>query len=145
MKRSNNVEILRSVILTVAVLTSGCHLPEPKETRNSDGSTFAVTSFEGKVNTRTLDKKTNLPQANVYNYKACLSDLRQKKPMIGHKFEILEAAQALSTDINGCLTWSETVEYNFLASSKYLKFSRTIKGLGPHFGTQTVNFAIGIA
>ncbi len=129
-------------LLTGVILTSGCNLPEPKEIRNSDGSTFAVTSFEGKVNTRTIHKKTNLPSSSVFNYKACLSDLRQKKPMIGHKFEIIEATQELSTDINGCLTWSETVEYNFLAASKYLKISRTIKGLGPHFGTQTVNFAI---
>ncbi len=128
--------------LTFAVMLSGCHLPEPKEARSGDGATFAITSFEGKATTRTLNQKTGLPVSNIYNYKACLSDLRQKKPMIGHKFEVVEIQQPLSTDVNGCLTWSETVEYNYLAASKYLKISRTLKGLGPQFGTQSLNFAI---
>lgn len=130
------------VSFSVALILSGCNLPEPKEARNGDGSTFAVSSFEGKVNSLSINKKTGLPSSNVYDDKACLTDLRQKKPMIGQKFQIVETEQDLVTDVNGCLIWSETVNYNYLAASKYLKFVRTIKGLGPHFGTQTVNFAI---
>ncbi len=143
MNPSNSTKL--SVLLvsfSVALVLSGCTLPEPQEARNSDGSTFAVSSFEGKVNSMAINKKTGLPNSNVYDYKACLTDLRQKKPMIGQKFQIVETEQDLATDVNGCLIWSETVNYNYLAASKYLKFSRTIKGLGPHFGTRMVNFAL---
>ncbi len=143
MNPSNSTKL--SVLLvsfSVALVLSGCNLPEPKEARDSDGSTFAVSSFEGKVNSISINKKTGLPSANTYDYKVCLTDLRQNKPMIGHKFQIVEIEQDLSTDVNGCLFWSETVNYNYLAQSKYLKIARTIKGLGPHFGVRPVHFAI---
>jgi hypothetical protein len=142
MTASRNAALMSAIMAAATMILSSCNLPEPKEARDGDGSTFAVSSFEGKVISRNVDPKNGIPISNVYNYKACLTDLRQKKPMIGHKFQVMEITKDLATDINGCLMWPETVEYNFLTSSKYLKIIRTLRGMGPHHGDRPIPFAI---
>ena len=58
MLRSNLLTKILSLL--IALVLSACNLPEPKETKEGDGSTFALTTFEGKVNSQILNQKTGL-------------------------------------------------------------------------------------
>lgn len=120
----------------------GCDLPSPKETKDSKASDYAVSSVKGEMISINLHPSMSIPISNVYNFKACIFNLRQKKVIVGHKFTIEEIDKELSTDVNGCLNWSETIQYNFITLSKYLKFTRTITGQGNHRGQQEAVFAI---
>src|SRR5688572_2596138 len=130
------------ILTLVFFLLVGCDLPTPKDGRDGEDSTYAVESFEGEATSINIHETVAIPASNNYNFKACLANLRQKRPIVSHKFIIEENGKELFSDVKGCVTWSETIAYNFFAESRFLKFDRTLKAVGTHRGRRTIQMAI---
>lgn len=107
-------------------------------------ATFYVDSVEGSSEISKVDAVYAIPKERLYNFKACIKDIMQSKAIQAQSFKILggEEDQVIETDEQGCLNWNESVEYNFLAQSNYIKISRTIVANGLHKGATDVQFAI---
>lgn len=140
-------KFIKFFILTGFTLAlAACDLPSPSRSQEEDrdnGATFAVSSFEGKAISVNLHSEISIPISNTYNFSACVTNLLQKnKPLTGHKFIISELNEEVRSDMKGCVNWTESIQYNFLAPSKYLKFERTLSAVGTHRGSRIVSFAI---
>jgi hypothetical protein len=129
-------------IVTTLGLTA-CDIKKPTQMLLKNGASFEVKSFEGKSISVNMHADIAIPVSNNYNFRACITNVRLKtKPVVGHKFLIEEVKKEVTTDIEGCVNWSETITYNFLAQSKYLSFERTLVAKGLHRGRRTINFAL---
>lgn len=135
--------ISRLWILGFVFLLAGCDIPKATQVMEKDGATFEIKSFEGKSISVNMHSDIAVPVSNNYNFSACITNLRLKsKPIVGHRFLIEEINKVVSTDVEGCINWSETVEFNFLAQSKYLAFERTIVAVGIHRGKRVIKYAM---
>ncbi len=141
MDRTNLTFVLAG--MTILLTTTACQLPKPGQREDgAGGASFTVTSVDGKPQKEKLAGTFKLPVSRIYNMKACLKDFARSTELSGQRFEIPEIDLSVTTDIGGCLNWSETVEFNDLATPAYLKFERTIKGTGMARGERVVEFAI---
>lgn len=146
--------ILFSTLLSLTLLgLTGCNLPTPKEknaltamgdSKVSTPATFQIQSMADR--SKTVETKLQgtfaLPTSKIFNLQACIKDVAYDKPVLGHDFQIAETNQVVTSDKNGCITWAEDIQFNFLADSKYVRIERTIKGTGLHRGARKVAFAI---
>ena len=146
--------ILFSALLSLSFLTlAGCNLPTPKDrnaltamgdSKVSTPATFRVQAMAER--SKTLETKLRgtfaLPTSKIFNLQACIKDIAYDKPVLGHDFQIVETKQIITSDKNGCITWAEDIQFNYLAESKYVRIERTITGTGLHRGSRKVAFAI---
>ncbi|MDG0816170.1 hypothetical protein [Bdellovibrio svalbardensis] len=147
---------LITLLLSLNVLSlAACNLPTPKDKEataqaadatadNSEAATFNVEAAPSRSSVLESTKEGSfaLPTSKVFNLYACLKDIYYNKVISGHKFKIDEAGKEVTTDASGCLVWSETIQYNYLADSQYIKIDRHIRGTGLHKGVRTVSYAI---
>ncbi|MBO9665627.1 MAG: hypothetical protein J7501_02290 [Bdellovibrio sp.] len=136
---------LFTLLLSVNVLSlAACNLPSPKdrEGKTSEAATFAVNSLKGTASSEKTGGAFALPESKVFNFSVCLKDTAYNKVITGHKFQVVETGTNVVSDAAGCVNWSETVKFNFLADSQYIQMERHIKGTGLHKGTRSVNLAI---
>ncbi len=142
--KSTFINILFSLFSSTLIL--GCNLPSPQDKgqKQNEAATFTVQMMteRAKVLDAGVQGDFALPSSKVFNLQACLKDIAYDKVIAGHDFKIEELGKKATTDKQGCLTWTETIHFNFLAESQYIRFERTIKGLGLHRGSQTVTYAI---
>lgn len=132
-------------LCTLAALTA-CNLPSPQEKPSDTGASATFTAQAMADRSKAMETSVQgsfaLPAAKVFNLQACLKDIAYDKLIAGHDFMIEELNKKVTSDKAGCLTWAETVDYNFLGESQYIRIERHIKGLGLHKGSQVVAFAI---
>ncbi len=129
--------------LLIAAFLNACS----NKVENADAgkiATFYVDSIEGSSEISKVDAVYSLPKERIYNFKACLKDIMQSKAILGQSFKISggDEEQIVESDEQGCLNWNESVEFNFLAQSNYIKITRTIAANGLHKGAADVQFAI---
>lgn len=131
------------LILALAAFMNACS-NKVEEADAGKIATFYVDSVEGTSEISKVDAVYAIPKERLYNFKACIKDIMQSKAIQAQSFKVLggEDDQVVETDEQGCLNWTETVEYNFLAQSNYIKISRTIMANGLHKGATDVQFAI---
>lgn len=146
--------IFFSTLLSLTLLTlAGCNLPTPKDKNAlkalgdvtpSTPATFQIQSMAER--SKTVETKLQgafaLPTSKIFNLQACVKDVAYDRAILGHNFQVVETNQVITSDKNGCITWSEDIKFNFLAESRYIRIERTVKGLGLHRGTRKVAFAI---
>lgn len=127
------------------VFLSGCSVDSPMERpAENDQGPFYVRSFTGELRQTVYDKDHGMPRTRVFDFKICLNDLAMRKQMIDYPFSI-EGGKSIvkkKTDKNGCLVWTESIDFNFLAKSRYVAQKRTIRSLGMHQGFDVVEFAL---
>ncbi len=146
---------LLTLLLSLNVLSlAACNLPSPKDkgasaqsadgSDNSDAATFNVEAAPSRSSVLEATKEGSfaLPTSKVFNLYACLKDVYYNKVISGHKFKIEETGKEVTADASGCLIWSESIQYNYLADSQYIKIDRHIRGTGLHKGVRTVSYAI---
>lgn len=142
------MHLLKSVLLLNALSLAACNLPSPQEKATSEKTqgaasfTVQVMADKSKALETTVQGTFALPTAKVFNYQVCIKDIAYDKPVAGHQFMVAELNKAYTTDKAGCLTWAESVSYNYLGESQFLRINRTIQGAGIHKGSQKVSFAI---
>lgn len=135
------------ILLSFYALTAlaACNLPSPQQkTSQTSAATFTVQAMadRSKALETSVQGDFALPSSKVFNLQACLKDVAYDKSISGHDFKVEEVNQKVTSDKSGCITWTEAVNFNFLADSQYIRIERHIKGLGLHKGTQAVAFAI---
>ena len=120
-------------------------LPSPQDKGNAQqGATFTARAAADK--SKVLDSAVKgafaFPYEKVYNFQACLKGIAHQDQIAGHEFYIVETKSIVTSDKEGCITWPEKYEFNYLGESKYVKIERTIEGRGLHKGQQKIAFAI---
>jgi hypothetical protein len=138
-----------SNLLTIAILTismSACDtskgIDAPDEKQNE--GTFFVNNLSGETLVSKVDSY-HIPTQKTYNFKACLKDRLHNKDIKNQFFSISNDKELIATERsneNGCLHWSEYINYNFSQQSKYLTIKRTITSQGVHKGSFNVFMAI---
>lgn len=133
-------------ILSLSLLLfalAGCNLPEPKDrAQGGGGASFMVSSADGNWGDSDNHQKFSIPRARLINYEVCLQDLARLRPISGQSFEIQEVKLTRTSDARGCVSWSEKLEFNYLASSTSLRLERHLTAKGLARGTVTVAFGV---
>jgi hypothetical protein len=136
--------LLSSTLLTATLFLSACNLPDTQ--KRKDGGDAQGSFFADEVSGTLLNEKfqedISLPKERTYAMKVCIRDLKHSKPVINHPFKIEEIEKETSTDATGCLTWNESVEFEYLTDPVFIKIDRKIKSAGIHSGSYEVSFAI---
>lgn len=153
--------LLRSFMRSFAmvVLFTGCFRPQARD-MNAEGqdeeakktaASFELGEIKGGVAQAAMIPGFSIPQSKLYNYSLCLKDRRTQEAIRGHSFAISgggpgsggETEWTVKTDVSGCLNWSETVEFNFFSSEKFLPLRRLITAKSPgDAGAREIRFAI---
>lgn len=148
MRTSNSYFALMLTLSLVLVLT-GCHLPKPQEKPNASGEANVSATFKAKAvadRSKAVEVQVEgpfaLPSAKVFNLMACLKDVAYDKPIQGHQFRVEETDTLVTSDKEGCVTWAERIDFNYLAESKYIRLDRTLRGEKLHKGLQKVAYAV---
>lgn len=131
-----------AVLVLIAFLNACSHKVDKADAGKV--ATFYVDEVTGSSEISKVDPVYALPKERLYNIKACVKDIMQSKAIQGQSFKIEggESEKVAESDEQGCLNWTESVEYNFLAQSSYIKITRTIVANGLHKGATDVQFAI---
>lgn len=108
------------------------------------GTNFLVDAL--KVNSTTTAQFTSygLPAKKMFNLEACIKDPSGAAVQVNLPFSIGDGSGNeinKSTDLRGCLTWSETHEFSYLADETYFKFRREINGKSIYKGAVYVQVA----
>lgn len=123
---------------------SACNLPDTQ--KRADGSdsqgSFFADEVSGSFLSESFLEDISLPKERVYAMKVCLRDLKHSKPVLNHPFLIEETKQEVSTDASGCLTWNESIVFEYLTDPVFIKIDRKIKSAGIHSGSYGISFAI---
>lgn len=113
-----------------------------------------TTSFlVGKVEVVNSDRFSQHPQGHwpeIINsrhvtLKTCLEDISiEGYPVREDVFKISTyfGKQKRTTDFRGCLTWTEVIDFNYLAEEKYLEFPIEVKGIGNYSGQVSLTLAL---
>jgi len=109
---------------------------------NNDAANFAIVSVGGSIGGSKNVGEFPLPGEKTYNFKACLVDYTRRTNIPNAKFQIKEIDQEVTTDASGCLNWPETIKFNYLADSVWLKLTRTFEAKGLQRGTRESKLAI---
>lgn len=129
--------------ILLATILSAC---SSKVEKASGGSvaTFFVDNIDGSSVVSKVDSTYSIPEARLYNFKACVKDIMQSKSIQGQSFKIQggDVEKVVNTDEQGCLNWSETISFNFLAQSNYIQLTRTITANGIHKGSTNIDLVL---
>jgi hypothetical protein len=130
--------------LVASLLLSAC-LPKtqdrPDGTEN-EAANYTVVSISGSIGGSKNVGEFPLPGEKTYNFKVCLVDYTRRSSIPNAKFLIKEIDKEYTTDAQGCLNWPETIKFNYLADSVWLKMTRTFEPQGLQRGIQAAKFAI---
>lgn len=123
---------------------AACSLPKPEQKKDdgAGGATFVVKSADGLAQSEETAGEFSIPKAKIYNFNVCLQDLVREKPIPGQDFRIVETDVTKTTDSNGCVSWSEKLEFNYLAQSTYVRIERTVQAKGFQRGSRKIELAI---
>lgn len=132
------------LLVAFAASLAACSMPEPQERASStaEGADFMVDSIRGKVASTSYEDSFSLPVSRLYNYSICVKSLSHARPLTGQSFHIVEANKTVKADTQGCVNWSERMEFDYLSESIYIPVERTIKAVGFSRGSRTVRFGV---
>lgn len=138
--------ILLNFVLGLSLV--GCNLPQPQEKPES-AKGASVATFKAAIDvskSQAIETQVQgsfaLPASKVFNLVACLKDVAYDKAIQGHEFIIAETESKTTSNKDGCITWAERIDFNYLSDSQYILIERTIRGTQLHKGEQKVSYAI---
>ncbi|MES3036791.1 MAG: hypothetical protein V4736_02705 [Bdellovibrionota bacterium] len=126
---------------TTAALT-GCSLPDPQKSDSSGQATFIIQSAKGTSRSAQYKGQLQIPTSRIYEITACLKDRAYLKPVSSQKVLIQESKQEVWTDAEGCVTFSEKVEFDYMAKPEHMVLVRHLQGLGFHQGSTELKLAV---
>lgn len=104
----------------------------------ADGTTFRVRSISPIAVQTTAWNSYGHPSARLYSMKACLQDKGLAAVPGGVLFRVGDGAggaRTLPTDVEGCIYWSENIQFDYLAADEtYYTFTRTISATNRYRG-----------
>lgn len=87
---------------------------------------------------------SDIPTHALIGFKTCLKDIAKALPIIDQRFAIQTpfGTKKRYTQTNGCLTWTEHINFNILEKERLIDYPVTIKGLGRYPGEYKLNLAV---
>jgi hypothetical protein len=87
---------------------------------------------------------SDIPTQSLVEIQACIKDISKANPVIDQSFQITTplSVHTRFTQTNGCLSWSEVVDFSFLSDERYLDYPVTIVGPSQYPGEYTIQLAI---
>ncbi len=81
---------------------------------------------------------------NLVHIQTCLIDKAIGVPVENEKVEIQTpyGKKVTQTEKDGCLTWNEAINFCYFSQEQYFSYPITIRGLGGHVGSQSIELAI---
>lgn len=143
--RTSKAVVTQWMLILNMLFLAACSLPESKDRNDvneNSTATFSIESIKGEVLETKTSNTFGLTDNKVFSFKVCMKDVNERKSVGGQTFKIAETDRTVSTDVGGCLNWTESLNYNPVADSKYVKIQRTITGAGLHRGTRIINLAV---
>lgn len=101
----------------------------------SENATFVVDPLASSgADHQVADAAWNARRRHVVTLRACLRDIGKLQPVVAQSFVVRGGGEEheLSTDANGCLTWNESTEFNWLARESFIRTGRVIEPRGMH-------------
>lgn len=132
----------------LSLLISGCTQPDKHD--QGDAATFYIVKAHGEATMTPVEPSSvwKIPTSISLTFNACLKDFTTNTDLRRQKFavEVVELRQRIEdveTLPDGCLKWTETLPFNYLAKrSTYVKLERDILGTGVYPGKKRIHFAV---
>ena len=142
--------------MLIALSTNSC-LSSGSQGTNSEltsSSQFMISEVTGSSDVETINPTWKIPSSRVFTFRTCLLDTVTKVSIALQNFEVLkkyvdveggereEIVSSEPTDIFGCITWKERIDYPSMNHAAFLTFERTIRGASLYPQGQTIPLAI---
>lgn len=146
-----NLKLIKIVPMVAFTALAACSMPKPGTRPGTEGeqnnATFYISGSEIKITGQKLAEKIALPVSKSINLKVCLKDNQLQQSVIGHDFRVSGEGtdlteKKLTSDKNGCIFWSEVLDYNHMAEAKLVELKRSVSANGFQNGNRTISFAI---
>lgn len=137
----------RLVLLILFSLLAGCRENDVKDVNSrNDSASFdydqvQVVSFE----TRASDEQwPDLKDTAVVSLRTCLVDAQYVQPIVGEDFQVQSenSNEKPTSNSNGCISWDEKFNFNYIADESFLEVNGTIKGLDNFKGVKSYSVAL---
>jgi hypothetical protein len=151
--KRNRLPGFHSVLLLASMIAlSGCFKPQarspeasdPAENAARESATFEVGEVRGRIEIGRQLEGFSIPLSRLFVFQVCVKDRRTQEIIKGHRFEVTggSESQNVRSDNSGCLSWSETVEYDHLSEEQYIALERRVTARGMQSGARSLRFAI---
>ncbi len=132
-------------MLLLAVL-AGCSSDVKDVNDENDSSTFRLSKVE-LVSFQTYSSNSSWPELKdnaIVDLRACLLDRVYIEAIVGVEFQIegYSGESKAVSDVNGCITWKETIQYDSTADETFYKVNGNILGEKKYKGAQNFRLAI---
>jgi hypothetical protein len=112
----------------------------------ADNSAFELSQIEMvSAEVRSTDPSwPDLKNTAVVSFRTCVTDTAYLERVPGERF-LIQTSQGPTNRISnaqGCLNWSETIEFNYLEDEKFIELSGSISGLGGYRGVRNYRLAV---
>ena len=135
--------------LTFIMILAGCGEKAPEnESVTSSFNVLTIEATKTSLSSEALDVNwKSLSNTLILNLRACIKDTAVAATVVGEGFEIQSptGSKREITDTNGCLNWSELIEFSPLADENFYEFPITIKGTGHYKGSESLSLAVAPA
>tara|TARA_Y100000768_G_scaffold387924_1_gene381020 strand:+ start:21172 stop:24390 length:3219 start_codon:yes stop_codon:yes gene_type:complete len=133
-------------LLLVLVLLA-CGESDVKDiNRSNDNAAFAFDQVQVVAfDTRPSDPNwPDLKDKALVSLRTCVQDSQYQQPIVGENFEIISqnATSTSRSNTNGCISWSEEFNYNYLANEAYIEISGVMEGKDNFKGRRTYSVAL---
>jgi len=131
--------LINLFFLTSIIGLSACS-NNVQEIDGAQNSSFLVSQIQATSEAIPNAAIPAVKDASFVHYKACLKDAAVQSPLVGEKFEVImnERQYALSTDIEGCLAWSDAMTFDWLDDEKWVENNFSIRAKGTQLGEVTI-------
>jgi hypothetical protein len=138
---------LSSTFLALSLIALvGCNSDVEDVNSKSTNTTFEFGSVE-IVSSETYASDSNWPDLKdkmTVGLRACLIDTIYQEKIVGEDFDVSSdlSSNSETTNINGCVKWTEELDFNFLHDETYYKIDGTITGESNYKGQKPFSIAI---
>jgi hypothetical protein len=108
---------------------------------------FSVTDVRGEIaNQSPTQSEWDLVSQRLVNFSACMIDGGREGAVANQKFAIEGGAkmQSVTSDHDGCVHWSEPLEFDLLADPTYVEVVRTLHPLDFYNDDQSIHIAVNL-
>ncbi|MEZ4871180.1 MAG: hypothetical protein R2827_02830 [Bdellovibrionales bacterium] len=144
---------LRAILVLMIFTVTACDFshknPLDKKQKSASGEGSKATFYAYFSNGDSILNGESGPLGLInkkeFQFQVCLKDYAFDEELVGHDFLVMHNDVKLAevkTKDQGCLHWSESIEFNPVMKAKYIVFERRIVSKGVHKGEQVVQFAV---
>jgi hypothetical protein len=152
-KTTNFLKILLLTSLVIGCssdvvdLQEGSGIDGQGRLQNTAQSTFVVeqaTLLNRSLHSDNSELWSDIPTQSLMEIQVCLRDVARANPIIDRPFILTTPFGEITryTQTNGCLNWTEMIEFSFLSDERYLEYPVRIVGPANYPGVQNLSLAL---